>query len=392
MSMANQHLMRAEAYMEREQYPEAAAELTSALGADPENGVVLAMLADCQDRMGNSKDAIENARKALGFDPESSIVRAIYCGLLINSGKAKEAEKIAMDGLLLDSEDADLHYMRGLALFNMRRVKEALVCAKLALEMNAGHEGALWLNTQAKSVLRHKDAVSASMGHLAQNPEGIAMKSHAFMLLRQGKTKEAYETFLQALKNDPTDDGARDGLKEAIRGKFFLYRLLQTYSAWVQSFGQYWWIPLILVMGGRRVFSSLAESNPQLRPFLIPVAVFLAFLIWGWVVLLPVMNALMLLHPYGKHALHPSEKWEGRYWMVAVSALLIAGVMLLPGMTSAATAWAVYGTVLWVAVGLASLSDDEKRRIYWVHSLASLVNIGGLIYVISLFFRSNGMA
>lgn len=371
----NEVYVQAQVYMQADQYDRALVILSSGLTQDPEDAMLLALLARCQNELGKKKEALATARKALAFEPENSFVRSALCQVLLDADKFKEAESVAADGIALDPEDADLLALRGIALINMSRHKEALNCAELALELEPDHEAAHWLRTQTRSLLRKGDAVEASIEHLARNPEGIAMQSHAFVLLRQGRTKEAYEVFLHALKNDPTDEGAREGLKEAIRGRFFLYRWLQFFSNWAQSLGRYWWIPFVVVVVLRRVITNVAEENPQLRPFLIPIGVALAFVIWGWVILGPVLNALLFFHPYGRYALWPSEKWTGWYWMASAVLLLAGGLAFLVNASNLGLGLLIYGVFLWILIGLASLFQAEKRRFIAVHLLAGIVSL-----------------
>lgn len=381
--MIGEAYFRANTLMEHGQYREAAAELTRGLAENPEDPVLLATLARCQSEMGDKKQALATARKAMGFSGEDNFARQITCQILIDLDKFKEAEKLATEGLALDPEDEGLLTLRGVALFSMSRYKESLACARLALEIDPENEAALWLQTQCQSLLRHRDAEQSSLAHLARNPEGVAMQSHAFLLLRQGKTKEAYETFLQALRNDPNDEGAREGLKEAIRGRFVLYRWLQRYSFWCQSLGRFWYLPLIVLVVGRRVISSAVRENPALAPFLIPLGIVVVFLIWGYVILNPVLNALMVAHPYGRYALQPSERWVGRYWMVSGVALVVAGILAIAGLKSVATTLAIFAGLHWIMQGLASLLETEKLALLVSHGLAVIIIVLGTVVTIA---------
>ncbi len=365
------------------QYREAAAQLTDGLAVDPEDALLLATLARCQSEMGDKKQALATARKAMGLSGEDNYARQITCQILIDLDKYKEAEKLATEGLALDPEDEGLLVCRGVALFGLNRYKESLACARLALEIDPENESALWLQTQCQSLLRQRGAEQSSLEHLARNPEGAAMQSHAFLLLRQGRTKEAYETFLQALRNDPNDESAREGLKEAIRGRFFLYRWLQAYSFWCQSFGRFWYVPFVILVIGRGVIRSVLRDNPGLAPYLIPVGVVLFFLLWGYVILSPLLNGILHVHPYGRYALRPSERWIGRYWLVSVVTLLVAGILALAGLTTVAVPLAFAGGLLWVMQGLASYFSDEKVALVFSHALGVIVTGLGTIAVIA---------
>lgn len=376
--MISESFFRAQTLMAHGQYPQAAMELTNALAQDPEDPHLLAALASCQNQMGNRKAALDNARKAMGFSGDDNYARGVVCEILLDMDKPKEAEKLAAEGIAMDPEDDRLLSLRGIALFNMRRYKESLATAQTALALDPENESALWLQTQCLSILRKASASDASLEHLSHNPEGVALQSHAFMLLRRGKTKEAYEMFREALRNDPTDESAMAGLKEAVRGRFFLYRWLQAYDFWCQSLGRYWFIPILVVIVGRRVVEAVVRSNPALAPYLIPLGVVFVFLIWGHVILVPLLNALLLVHPYGRFALHPSERWIGRYWILAMSAILVAGLAALLGGEGLAIGLVIYGVAMWVMIGLANLFQTEKRRMIAVHLLATIVNTGAI--------------
>lgn len=385
--MIGEAYFRANTLMEHGQYREAAAELTRGLAENPEDPVLLATLARCQSEMGDKKQALATARKAMGLSGEDNYARQITCQILIDLDKYKEAEKLATEGLALDPEDEGLLVCRGVALFGLNRYKESLACARLALEVDPENESALWLQTQCQSLLRQRGAEQSSLEHLARNPEGAAMQSHAFLLLRQGRTKEAYETFLQALRNDPNDESAREGLKEAIRGRFFLYRWLQAYSFWCESFGRFWYVPFVILVIGRSFIRNTVEEHPGLAPYLIPVGFVLFFLLWGYVILNPVLNGFLLIHPFGRYALRPSELWVGRYWVVSVVGLLLAGGLALLGQTQLAIPIAITSGLLWVLQGLASMFASEKNAIAFTHGLAVIVlAIGALFAVVSSIY------
>lgn len=375
--------MQAQTFMELGRYPDAARILTDALTQDPHDATLLALLSQCESEMGNKADAMGHARQAMAADPENEIARFRLGAELLDAKKPKETEKLAREGLDLDPESEDLLYLLGIALFNQRRYKESLNSILQALEINPEHNGALAMRTQCKTLLRHKDATESSLEHLRHDSAGIAMQSHALMLLRTGQTKQAYEAFREALREDPHDEDMRDGLKEAIRGRFPLYRWLLIYWTWVSGLGKYGWIVVIGIIAARRILIEISKDNPTLRAFLIPVIVAMVFLIWGGIVLTPMLNALLLVHPYGKYAMVSSEKWSARYWLVSLVALLVAAGLAVAGASEPAVGLAVFGGVLWVMQGLACMMTSEKNKLILVHALGVLV-IGGAGIVLAL--------
>ena len=378
-------MIRAGQLIELQRYPEALAELSAGLAEDPDNAHLMAQLAYCQHEMGDKK-ALETAKRATGLDPEGTHAQSILASILIDRGNLKEAEKVLRQALLNDSESAQLLAMLAVVQFNREDYKAANATALEALRSDPDSESAHWVLTQTKSILRHKDVDASNLEHLAKNPESpMALQSRGLMFLRQGQTTRAYEAFRDALRLDPHNEGAREGLKEALRSKFWPYKMLLAYAFFTQRFGKYGYLIGIALWVISRALRQVARDNPALRAYLIPVIVVASFFVFGWVYTMPVLNLVLLFHPFGRYALTQSERWQVYYCIVCFGALFVAlGAWLLHAPKVAVGA-AIFGVVGWVLLGLTGLFEDESRRLKWTHAVAityfvAAAVVGGVMF------------
>jgi len=110
----------------------------------------------------------------------------------------------------------------------------------------------------------------------------------------------------------------------------------------------------------RRVFNSLAESNPSLAPLFMTLSWgILGFALFTWIAE-HVANALLLLHPLGRHAL---RRWEKRGAAGVALSLLLGGGLLTAWLAGAIASWIPALVVASFSLPLgAALDDDLNRR------------------------------
>jgi hypothetical protein len=153
---------------------------------------------------------------------------------------------------------------------------------------------------------------------LSLDPENAGTQAnHALKLLKEGKVDEALERVSEALRQDPTNEMARYVMAEAMKSRFWLFRLFFKYSQVVgrlTSKGSW-----TLIIGGYvafRLVSSLSENYPVFLPLFY---ILLAFFILSWLVD-PLFNLYLYFNKHGKLLLDEEDK---------IMALSVGGTLLI---------------------------------------------------------------
>src|SRR5262249_14726907 len=146
-----------------------------------------------------------------------------------------------------------------------KRFRDALAAAERGLRLDP--ESPLCTNIRAMALRglgRKEDAGDAVAAALSRNPEDAA--SHANMgwnLLHQGKPKPALDHFREALRLRPDMEWARNGVVEALKARWLLYRLILKYFLFMSRLkGRVQWFILIGGYLAYQVVRSISSSNP----------------------------------------------------------------------------------------------------------------------------------
>jgi tetratricopeptide (TPR) repeat protein len=178
---------------------------------------------------------------------------------------------------------------------------------------------------------RQSDADATIERALERNPENAYTHANrGWTLLEQGDHPRALDHFREALRIDPTLDWARQGIVEALKARYFLYRVMLKFFFWMSrlSTGVQWGI-IIGGLVGQRVLNNLAANNPPLRPFVWPIlGAYFAFVLMTWLAS-PLFNLLLRLNRYGRLALSREQvatsNWVGS--MLVAAFACVAGAL-----------------------------------------------------------------
>src|SRR5262249_21757063 len=82
-----------------------------------------------------------------------------------------------------------------------------------------------------------------------------------------------------------------------------------------------------IIIGGYvayRLAFNTAQTNPALAPYLWPVVfAYIGFALLSWLAD-PLFNLLLRLHPQGKYALSPDQRWGANLVAIVVAGLLVS--------------------------------------------------------------------
>ena len=344
-------------------FENAVSQLREALAAEPESGRLHGLLAFCLGELKRLDEAIEAAGRAIACDPSDAYPHYVMSRLFLEVDETVRAQDAIQEALRLDPEDADYHGLHGAILLERRHWQEALAAARRGLALEADNAFCFNIQSMALRQLNRGDEAGRTLKDaLSVEPDNpTTLANLGWQHLDQRQYEQAKAMFLEALRIDPQLAWARQGLAEILKAKNPLYRFLLRYFIWISKMeDKKVWVVLI---GGYvlvRGLSRIADSNPDLEPFLTPVIIlYVVFAIFTWIGT-PVFNLVLWLHPLGRHLLDVRDKLAARWVGACLGLALIGGGLWV---ASDQTLWVVVmGLSVGMAIVLAGALGCEEER------------------------------
>ena len=312
---------RAQILMQQNRFAEAKDELSSLLASDPNNPLVLGMYAEVMIALGEHNAAMETIDRAIGIAPDGAWLFYIKSRIFVLKGKYDDSEKMIQMAIDLDSSDADFFSLWASIKLARKKFQEALDLANQALDLDAENINAL--NTRSTALMklnRKEESFSTIEGALQEDPNNAyTHANYGWSLLEKGDPKKALEHFKEALKNDPSLDMAKAGMMEALKAKYFVYKLFLQYAFFMGKLSaKYQWGIILGLYFLVKLLNMAARENPSLQPFIYPIiGLYSLFAISSWIIT-PISNLFLRLNPYGRHLLTREQTLSSNY--VGISA------------------------------------------------------------------------
>lgn len=358
---------------------EAGAEAHAILSEDPGRIDALMLFALCAEGVGRRKDADAAMTRALTVAPESGDVRRVGAALLRMRGRYSEAEAHAGEALRINPHDADAHLELATIAIAREHWADAHRSAERGLAIDPEHQGLVQARAAALLNRGEKGAAQTAVRQsLSVDPEdpdahGLMGMTH----LADGQAQIAEVSFREALRLDPTNEAARLGLIEAIKGRHRVYGLMLRGAFWASRFSPRTRVILLIVAYALfQALGKLAERSPELRPFLFPIlGVYALACLLTWVAG-PALGLLLRLRT-GTRSLFP--RVEVHAAVATATCLALAGGLLGIGLVSGRSEFSIgslgVALIAWPAWRLATMSSGIIRA-----SLAAYVSaFGGLL-------------
>jgi tetratricopeptide (TPR) repeat protein len=381
------HLERAKLLYDQNRYDMAIKELHLEIASDPDDPTPHSLLALCLMELGKHKEATREAQLAIQLEPDHPHYHFVLGRVLVEQEQLKEATNAIKEALRLDPYEADYFSLLASIKLQQRNWTEALEAAEEGLEIDAEHIGCANLRAMALVKLnRGEEAGQVIDTTLAQDPENeFTHANQGWVLLERGEHVKAMEHFREALRLNPQLDWAKEGIVEALKAKHFIYRLLLRYFFWMSRLpSRTRWMVFI---GGyllSRVLRSMARTNPELQPLIVPLIVlYSTFAILTWIAD-PLFNLLLRFNRFGKMALSKDDikatNWFGGF---ILAALVCFGLWIVTQITIALIA--AIGCALMVIPVSATFNANSKRsrKILEIYTVALMV-LGTIALVLSL--------
>lgn len=373
----NTHFARASALIGQSRFDLAEPELRQGLAQDPDDGWGHAMLAICLSGTKKYKEATESARAAVGCAPDVSFSHYALAVVLHDRDRLDEGLAAIQEAIRLDPDEASYHTLQASILFQQRKWPAALEAAERGMAVDPTHTSCANIRAMALTQMgRRGEAHAALHAVLADEPEeSITHANLGWNLLHQHQPGKALEHFREALRLDPKNEWARQGIVASLRAKNIVYGLMLRYFLWMSGLspGVRWG----LIIGAYLIFRMLggtAKSNPEWAVFILPfLLLYLAFVYLSWVAN-PLFNLLLRLNRFGRMVLSGEEvqasNWIGGCLLGTV--LFLASAVLF-GSRLMAYAGLTFGLLVIPLAGTFSCVQGWPRRVMTLLTVAMAV-------------------
>jgi tetratricopeptide (TPR) repeat protein len=385
MILHDPQLQRAGFFFSQQRFPEAERELRQVLSQDPDHTEALTLLAACQTEQHRHDEALQTIQYAHGLRPDDDRILFYFGYVLLHLNREPEAEEKLSAAIQIDPFQSTYFALLAQIRLTMKRYEEALTTADHGLTIDP--EDTLCLNVRAAALVKLKradEAFATIANSLEQEPENSYTHSNfGWTKLESGQYREALDHFREALRLNPENQHAQEGMKEAMKAKNLPYRWFLKYQFWMARLSaNYQWGFIIGIYLLYRVILYLAESVPQLELFLLPIIfLYLIFALSSWFIV-PLANAALYFDAHGRYALSRDEKITAALvsGSLAVSVLFMLGYLGTGLFTLAEAAFFFFTMTIPFATFLRSPAGTRARRQLYYYT-AALVAIGFLALV-----------
>lgn len=333
----NPHLQRGMLLFQQGRHELAADETRLFLSENPDDGHGHALLAQCHSALERHPEAEAEAAAAIRLEPDSAYSH--YAMARVQWSRNDPARALAAIGesIRLEPRDPDYLGVRAALLLDLKRTHEALECAGAALAEDPTHVVAT--NVRASALVRlgrREEAGAALDATLAREPENSwTHANRGWGHLHGGDAKSALPHFQEALRLDPGNEAARQGIVEAIKARNPVYSVMLRYVLWMHGqSGRMQWAIIAGAYVAYRLVGVIGERYPAWSPVILPLQIAYGLFAWFSWTAGPLSNLLLRLNRYGRLALSPEQvresNWVGLFIALAL-AFLAAGFLVPHG-------------------------------------------------------------
>lgn len=333
-------------------------------------------------------DATDEAKMAVGIEPDAPLSHYALSVCLVTRHHYAEAEDAAREALRLDPYDVDAYSVLAKSHLGRENYQAALDAAEQGLSIDPEDSDCGNLRSILLERLgRGDEAIESAKRNLARDPDSAyAHSALGWTQLNNGRHQEAQVAFREALRLNPHDEMARQGLIQAMNNRSFVFRIVHKFyvamsrlnskAAFGLIFGA--WILM-------QVLSRLAANIPALGPLILPILiVYVLFVVLTWIAN-PLFNTFLRFHPFGKHLLDRTQTWSSNLIAPALAlgmlGLIVGTVVdsFILGLLAAAF-W--IGAAIMVAATFSMPTDQRKWLVGGASLLVLMVPIYGILQTI----------
>ena len=296
--------------LDQSRYSEAETLARQFITTSPEIDAYKYCLAQALMLQGKLDQADSVADALLRDDPSREEFIELKAQVDIDQERLVEAEE-KLKGLLQSGYISENCYLLLAKIkFRQNNYDKSLEYLDLVLEIDAENLDALNMRSAVAGIIGDDEVHSNIEEALSLDPNNAyAIANHGTQLLHQGKEKEALIRFKEALAIEPENVMAKYGLLEAMKSRFWPYKMLYKYGLFMARLsGNQSWAFIIGAYLIYRFILKTAQNNPQYKVFLYPVVGIILLMFLSTWILAPLMNLTLLTNQYGRLLLDEDEK------------------------------------------------------------------------------------
>lgn len=387
-----ERLQRAQVLINQNRFDQAIEQLNGFLSETPEHGLALAYLALCKLNTDLPEEAITTAKMSLAADPEMDFALYVIALSHINLENFKKASNAIQQALGLNPDQAEYYGISAELYLISRDFRLAAEMAEKGL--NVDPENLLCRNVLSTAQLKMGDkeasfnTINKALELDPENPMSHA--NYGWAELEKGSPKKAMEHFKEALRHNPNNDYARAGMLEALKARYFVYRIFLKYYFFIGNLKpNVQWAVLIGIVVINKLIRNGAESLGEYGFILEYVSYVLVFFMISTWVIEPIFNLFMRMNTYSKYLLTPQESKTSLFVGLCFTVFLASVVGWAITQADGFLAGMLVGFSLILPVG--RLNSARKSWVNWMLILYSLVCVVvGALFVYASFTSEYG--
>lgn len=311
-----------------------------ALALEANHTPSLVMLALCwMEDDSTAPQSLDAARRAVATAPEDAFARGVLALALNANAKdgqteaVKKALEAASQAVALDPDSDFAHAVQARLHLRLRAYDKAEASARAALALDLENTMAAEA-LSAALLMQKKDADNQSLitYQLERDPgDDSAHTSAGWQALMEGDHKRANQHFLEALRLNPMNEGARMGLVESYRARSWFYRAFLGYCHWMNQFTE--GRQNAIMIGGFIAYKVVSGMLKDASPFWFHLVVALWLILVFWTHLARSIGTFFVtLDKFARQSLKPAEFWEGAgVGLLVMTALGVLAASLING-------------------------------------------------------------
>ena len=318
---------RAWAALSHERYEVAEREFRGVLTESPDDAEAHAALAIALAQLERLEEANREADTATALAPDSDFTHQVRGRILRDRNRFAEAKEAASEAVRLDPNDPNHRALLASIHIHQQQWADCLREADAGLALDPEHNELTNLRALSLTHLGRRDeAATAIAGALQRSPENsLTHTNQGWTLLHGNKPQAALEHFREALRLDPSNDWAREGLLTAIKARNPVFRMLLAYFLFMsRQRGPIRWAIILGVIFGQRLLRVAVSSHPEWGIVIYPLIALVAVFIYSTWLANPLMNLVMRFDRNGRHALTNDQFAQAN--LIGACLLLAAGL------------------------------------------------------------------
>lgn len=379
--MTDNLISRAQILIQQKRYAEAEKLLRDILRTNPNDILVLTLLAETNLLQEKVNEANTIVHSAIAISPDAHHLFYLKSKICIHQENYDEAEKSIKQAVEYEPSDGDYYALWASIKLSRKKYDEALTLANKALELDA--ENILGLNIRSTALLkldRADEAFKSIEGALREDPENAyTHTNYGWSLLEKGDRTKALEHFREALKHDPNFAYAKAGMVEALKAKSIFYRLFLKYAFWISNLtAKYQWGVILGFYFGFKGLRLLADKNESLRPYLTPLLILLGVIAFSTWVITPISNLFLRLNAYGKYLLTKDEMLSSNFVGISFLIFIVGGALYIVSGDQKFLPIAAFGFAMMLPFGVMFSPSKSKFFLMAYTAAMALLGIAGI--------------